>query len=110
MLPFSRARSSRLQPSIRGHPDRLVHVPGDCTPIPSKSGWGSPISASGDLFPRAGQRIVRLRVVDASTGARISALQAFKRTIFICLVFPAVFTKEGRGYHDWFTNSVVVKY
>ena len=58
----------------------------------------------------AGQRILRLRVVDASNGARISALQAFKRTIFICLVFPAVFTKEGRGYHDWFTNSVAVRY
>ena len=58
----------------------------------------------------AGQRIVRLRVVDASTGGRISAARALKRTIFICLVFPAVFTKEGRGYHDWFTNSVVVKY
>ena len=58
----------------------------------------------------AGQRIVRLRVVNASTGGRISALSAFKRTLFICLVFPAIFTKEGRGYHDWFTNSVVVKY
>ena len=58
----------------------------------------------------AGQRIVRLRVVDASTGGRISALRAFKRTLFLCLVFPAIFTKEGRGYHDWFSNSVVVKY
>ena len=57
----------------------------------------------------AGQRILRLRVVDASNGARISAARAIRRTLFICLIFPAVFTKEGRGYHDWFTNSVVVK-
>jgi len=58
----------------------------------------------------AGQRIVRLRVVDASTGGRISAFRAFKRTLFLCLVFPAIFTKDGRGYHDWFSNSVVVQY
>ena len=58
----------------------------------------------------AGQRILRLRVVDASNGGRISAARAIRRTLFICLIFPAVFTKEGRGYHDWFTNSVVVKY
>jgi len=58
----------------------------------------------------AGQRILRLRVVDAVNGGRISALRAFRRTLFICLIFPAIFTKEGRGYHDWFTQSVVVKY
>jgi len=58
----------------------------------------------------AGQRILHLRVVDASTGAALNPGRAIKRTIFICLVFPALFTKEGRGYHDWFSNSVVVKY
>jgi len=57
----------------------------------------------------AGQRILRLRVVDASAGGRISTARALRRTLFICLVFPALFTKEGRGYHDWFTNSVVVR-
>jgi hypothetical protein len=58
----------------------------------------------------AGQRILRLRVVDASNAGAIGVGRAIRRTLFICLVFPAVFTKEGRGYHDWFTNSVVVKY
>ncbi len=57
----------------------------------------------------AGQRVLRLRVVDASNGGRISVGRAIRRTLFICLVFPALFTKEGRGYHDWFTHSVVVK-
>ena len=56
------------------------------------------------------QKILHLRVVDASTGGAISPNRAIKRTLFICLVFPAIFTKEGKGYHDWFTNSVVVKY
>jgi hypothetical protein len=58
----------------------------------------------------AAQKILHLRVVDASTGGAISPSRAIKRTLFICLVFPAIFTKEGKGYHDWFTNSVVVKY
>ncbi len=58
----------------------------------------------------AAQKILHLRVVDASNGGAISPSRAFKRTLFICLVFPAIFTKEGKGYHDWFTNSVVVKY
>ncbi len=57
----------------------------------------------------AGQRILRLRVVDAANGGRISIGRVLRRTLFICLLFPAIFTKEGRGYHDWFTNSVVVK-
>ena len=58
----------------------------------------------------AGQRILRLRVVDATNGGQISVGRALRRTLFICLLFPAIFTKEGRGYHDWFTHSVVVKY
>jgi len=58
----------------------------------------------------AGQRIVRIRVVDATTGGRITAGRALFRTLLICLLIPAIFTKEGRGYHDWFNNSVVVKY
>jgi uncharacterized RDD family membrane protein YckC len=58
----------------------------------------------------AGQRILHLRVVDAPNGGAISPSRAIKRTLFICLVFPALFTKEGRGYHDWFTNTVVVRY
>ena len=55
----------------------------------------------------AGQRIVRIRVVDVSSGGRIPAGRAIVRTLLICLVLPALFTKEGRGYHDWFTNSIV---
>ncbi len=57
----------------------------------------------------AGQRILRLRVVDSSSGGRVNPGRAIYRTLLICLVIPAVFTKEGRGYHDWFTNSVVVR-
>ena len=58
----------------------------------------------------AGQRIVRVRVVDATSGGPVPVGRAFLRTVLICLVIPALFTKEGRGYHDWFTNTRVVKY
>ena len=57
----------------------------------------------------AGQRIMRIKVVDATTRGQVPVGRAFFRTFLICLVVPALFTKEGRGYHDWFTNSVVVK-
>jgi len=58
----------------------------------------------------AAQKILHLRVVDASNGGALTPSGAIKRTIYICLVFPAIFTKESRGYHDWFSNSLVVKY
>jgi uncharacterized RDD family membrane protein YckC len=57
----------------------------------------------------AGQRLLRLKVVDAQTGGAISPARVFRRTIFICLIFPAVFTKDGRGYHDWFAGTAVVR-
>jgi len=58
----------------------------------------------------AGQRILRLRVVDVNTGGRVATGRVILRTFLICLVIPALFTKESRGFHDWFTNSVVVRY
>jgi len=57
----------------------------------------------------AGQRILRLRVVDFTTFGIIPVRKIVLRTFLICLVLPAVFTREGRGLHDWVANSVVVK-
>ena len=57
----------------------------------------------------AGQRLVRLQVVDAATGGRLPTGRSILRTLLICLVIPALFTKEGRGYHDCLAGSVVVK-
>ena len=58
----------------------------------------------------AGQRLLRLRVMDVHSGGRVLAGRVIFRTFLICLVIPALFTKEGRGYHDLFTNCVVVRY
>ena len=57
----------------------------------------------------AGQRILRLKVVDFSTGGFVSPGRILARTLMICLVIPAVFMKDGRGYHEHFTNTTVVR-
>jgi uncharacterized RDD family membrane protein YckC len=57
----------------------------------------------------AGQRILRLRVVDFTNYGVVPAKKILLRTFLICLVLPAVFTREGRGLHDWVANSVVVR-
>ncbi len=57
----------------------------------------------------AGQRILKLKVVDFQTGGVVKPLRILLRTFLICLVIPAIFTKDGRGLHDHFAHSVVVK-
>ena len=57
----------------------------------------------------AGQRIFRLRVVDFTNYGIVPTKKILIRTFLICLVLPAVFTRDGRGLHDWVANSVVVR-
>jgi uncharacterized RDD family membrane protein YckC len=57
----------------------------------------------------AGQRILRLWVVDFTNYGIVPAKKILIRTLLICLVLPAVFTRDGRGLHDWVANSVVVR-
>ena len=57
----------------------------------------------------AGQRILRIRVVDFTNYGVVPAQKVLIRTLLICLVLPAVFTREGRGLHDWVANSTVVR-
>ncbi len=57
----------------------------------------------------AGQKVLNLKVVDFTTGGLVSPLRIGIRTLLICLVLPAIFTKDGRGFHDHFANSVVIK-
>jgi uncharacterized RDD family membrane protein YckC len=56
----------------------------------------------------AGQRILRLRV-DFTNFGLVPPKKILLRTFLICLVLPAVFTRDGRGLHDWVANSVVVR-
>lgn len=56
-----------------------------------------------------GKRLVGLRV-EGPDGQPIGVLRAVARTILICLVIPPLVTNpEGRGLHDVFTTSRVVK-
>jgi len=57
----------------------------------------------------AGQRICGLRVVSVNASSYLSPLRVFERTVLLCLVFPALLTKAGRGYHDWLSSTVVTR-
>jgi uncharacterized RDD family membrane protein YckC len=57
----------------------------------------------------AGQRIMAVKVVTYPEQARVKPQRIALRTLLICLVFPAVFTKEGRSLHDYLTQSQTIK-
>ena len=57
----------------------------------------------------AGQRLVGLRVVHVNGSAEVPPLRIIERTILLCMVFPALLTKEGRGFHDWLSSTVVTR-
>jgi len=57
----------------------------------------------------AGQRILGIKVVTYPEQARVAHKKIVLRTFLICLVFPAVFTKEGRSLHDYLTQSQTIK-
>ena len=57
----------------------------------------------------AGQKIMAIKVVNYPDQSRVDAKRVALRTLLICLVLPAVFTKNGRALHDHFTNSQTVR-
>lgn len=57
----------------------------------------------------AGQRILGIKVVTYPDQGRVAAKKIVLRTFLICLVLPAVFTKEGRSLHDYLTQSQTIK-
>ena len=57
----------------------------------------------------AGQRILGIKVVTYLEQARVEPKKIVLRTLLICLVLPAVFTKEGRSLHDYLTQSQTIK-
>ena len=57
----------------------------------------------------AGQRIMAIKVVSYPEQLRVPAKKIALRTLLICLVIPAVFTKDGRSVHDLLTNTQTVR-
>ena len=56
-----------------------------------------------------GQHLLRLRVVDEATGGAVTPLRVLARTAMICVVLPAIFIQQGRGYHEILTHTRVVR-
>ena len=57
-----------------------------------------------------GQKILGLRVVDYETGGYVPISKIFVRTVLILLVLPALFSSQGRGYHDIWMKTIIIKY
>jgi len=57
----------------------------------------------------AGQRILGIKVVTYPDLGRVAPKRIVLRTLLICLVIPAVFTKDGRPLHNYFTESQTIK-
>ena len=57
----------------------------------------------------AGQRIMAVKVVTYPEQVRVAPKKIVLRTLLICLVIPAVFTKDGRSLHDYLTQSQTIK-
>jgi len=57
----------------------------------------------------AGQRILGIKVVTYPDQRRVAPKKIVLRTLLICLVIPAVFTKESRSLHDYLTKSQTIK-
>ena len=57
----------------------------------------------------AGQRILGIKVVTWPDLGRVAPKKIVLRTLLICLVIPAVFTKDGRPLHNYFTESQTIK-
>ncbi|MGI9171645.1 MAG: RDD family protein [Candidatus Nanopelagicus sp.] len=57
----------------------------------------------------AGQRIMGIKVLTYPDQQRVTAGKVALRTFLICLVFPAIFTNNGRPIHDFLTQSQTVR-
>ena len=56
----------------------------------------------------AGQRILGIKVVTWPDQGRVAPKKIVIRTLLICLVIPAVFTKDGRPLHNYLTESQTI--
>jgi hypothetical protein len=53
--------------------------------------------------------ILRIKVLTYPDQQRVTAGKVALRTLLICLVFPAIFTNNGRPIHDFVTRSQTVR-
>lgn len=60
------------------------------------------------LQASAGQRIMGIMVVDAFDDSRVGLNRILIRTLLICLVLPAVWTKNSVPLHNLFTRTKTI--
>lgn len=56
-----------------------------------------------------GQQLMKLRIVSFETGGYLPFQKVLIRTTLLILVLPALFSANGRGFHDILAKSAVVK-
>jgi len=56
-----------------------------------------------------GPYLSMVKVVSYPEQFRVPATKIALRTLLICMVVPAVFTKDGRSLHDFLTNTQTVR-
>ena len=57
-----------------------------------------------------GHRLLGLKVVDYYSGGAISPVQAFVRTLLVCLVVTAItYDDENRGLHERFSRTKLIR-
>jgi uncharacterized RDD family membrane protein YckC len=60
------------------------------------------------LQASAGQRIMGIMVVDAFDDSRVGLNRILIRTLLVCLVLPAVWTKNSVPLHNLFTRTKTI--
>jgi uncharacterized RDD family membrane protein YckC len=84
--------------------DRL---PGSWSLIPFALDYVIGILVTGRTI---GMYLTGLRIVRVSRNVAVDPLRAVGRTALLCLLVPAiVFDRDGRGLHDRFTDTAVVR-
>jgi uncharacterized RDD family membrane protein YckC len=83
------------------------HLPGSWSLIPLAIDYLIGLQVGGRT---AGMYLFRLRVVRVDRPAPVGLVRAVVRTILLFMLIPAVvWDRDGRGLHDRFTDTAVVR-
>jgi uncharacterized RDD family membrane protein YckC len=90
-----------------GHHSGAARLPGSWSLIPLALDYVLGLLIAGRTL---GMYLLGLRVVRVDRQAAVDPYRAVARTVLLMLLVPAViFDKDGRGLHDRFTETAVVR-
>lgn len=91
----------------RGTGSLADRLPGSWSLIPFAADYVLGMLVAGRTV---GMYLTGLRIVRVDRNLAVGPLRAVTRTALLCLLIPAVvFDRDGRGLHDRFTDTAVVK-